>query len=56
MFENSMWLLAVAGGPVLLAIVLAYALITRRRRTVAERQRGKQATERLYREERDSET
>ncbi|RWO52767.1 MAG: hypothetical protein E5Y10_29625 [Mesorhizobium sp.] len=53
MFENSMWLIVVAGGPLLLAIVLAYALLTWRRREPAERRESDRATERLYREEND---
>jgi hypothetical protein len=51
MFENSMWLFVVAGGPLILAILIAYALLTRRRRGPAERRESGQATERLYREE-----
>lgn len=51
MFENSMWLLVVAGGPLILAILIAYALLTQRRRGPAERREGERATERLYREE-----
>ncbi|RWK41437.1 hypothetical protein [Mesorhizobium sp.] len=53
MFENTMWLIVVAGGPLLLAILLAYALLTWRRRGPAERRESKRATERLYREEND---
>ncbi|RWN54990.1 hypothetical protein [Mesorhizobium sp.] len=53
MFENSMWLIVVAGGPLLLAIVLAYALLTWRRRGPAERRESDRATEGLYREEND---
>ncbi|MGX9115311.1 hypothetical protein ACWTU6_01245 [Mesorhizobium sp. BHbsci] len=53
MFENSMWLLVVAGGPLILAILIAYALLTRRRRGPAERRESARATERLYREEKD---
>ncbi|WP_164783905.1 MULTISPECIES: hypothetical protein [unclassified Mesorhizobium] len=53
MFENSMWLLVVAGGPLILAILIAYALLTRRRRGPAERRESERATERLYREEKD---
>ncbi|WP_254019742.1 hypothetical protein [Mesorhizobium escarrei] len=53
MFENSMWLIVVAGGPLLLAILLAYALLTWRRRGPAERRESDRATERLYREEND---
>ncbi|RVB79126.1 MULTISPECIES: hypothetical protein [unclassified Mesorhizobium] len=53
MFENNMWLIVVAGGPLLLAILIAYALITRRDRGPAERRESDRATERLYREQRD---
>lgn len=53
MFENSMWLIVVAGGPLLLAILLAYALLTWRRRGPAERRESDRATERLYRDEND---
>ena len=53
MFENSMWLIVVAGGPLLLAILLAYAHLTWRRRGPAERRESDRATERLYREEND---
>jgi hypothetical protein len=51
MFENSMWLFVVAGGPAILAGVIAYALLTRRRRGRAEQKATKQSTERGYREE-----
>jgi hypothetical protein len=50
MFENSLWLFVVAGGPLILAAVVAYALLTRRRRGPAEKQQTAQATARLYRE------
>jgi hypothetical protein len=53
MFENSMWLIVVAGGPLLLAILIAYALLTWRHRGPAERRESDRATERLYREEKD---
>jgi hypothetical protein len=48
MFENSMWLFVVAGGPIVLGIAIAYALLTRRRKSMAEREASKRATERLY--------
>lgn len=32
MFENGMWLLVVAGGPAIIAVVVAYALLMRRHR------------------------
>ncbi|MER8405279.1 MULTISPECIES: hypothetical protein [unclassified Mesorhizobium] len=53
MFETSLWLLVVAGGPLLLAILIAYALLTQRRRSPAERRESDRATERLYQEKKD---
>ena len=50
MFENSMWLLVVAGGPIVLAIAIGYALLNRRRLGAAERRERDQATRRLYRD------
>jgi hypothetical protein len=50
MFENSMWLFAVAGGPIILALVVAYALLTRRRRGQAERRESDRATRNVYRD------
>jgi hypothetical protein len=50
MFENGMWLFVVAGGPLIIAILIAYALLTRRRRGPAERGESARATERLYRQ------
>ena len=50
MFENGMWLFVVAGGPLIIAILIAYALLTRRRRGPAERRESARATERLYRQ------
>lgn len=46
-----LWLVAVAGGPILLAIVVAYALVRNRRRsrTRSEERAGDQATRDLYR-------
>ena len=44
MFENSMWLLIVAGGPLLLAIVIAWALMTRRPKGPVERRERDRAT------------
>jgi hypothetical protein len=46
-----LWLILVAMGPVLIAALLAYALITRRRPGPATRKARKRETERLYREE-----
>jgi hypothetical protein len=50
MFENSLWLLIVAGGPLLLAILLAWALLTRRRAGPAERRERDRATRETYRD------
>lgn len=46
--ENFMWFLIVAGGPALIAVVLAYALLNRRRRTVGEKAAARSATRHLY--------
>ncbi len=43
-----LWALTVIGGPVILAIVIAYALLSRRRLTPHEKQRQDAATRRLY--------
>lgn len=48
MFENSTWLLLVAGGPVLIAAAIAYALMTRRRLTPREKARQHEAVQDLY--------
>jgi len=48
MFENSMWLFAVAGGPVILAAELIYAIM-RRRRTRSEQVASDRKTKELYR-------
>ncbi|MCP9228717.1 hypothetical protein NKJ72_10395 [Mesorhizobium sp. M0045] len=53
MSGNSLWLLVVAGGPLLLAVLIAYALLTQRRRGPAERRESERATERLYQEKKD---
>lgn len=50
MTEN-LWLVVVAGGPVLLAVALAFALFQRRRRTPAERAAADRATADLYKPE-----
>ena len=47
MFENSMWLFVVAGGPLIVAILIAYALLNRRPRGPAERRESDRATDRL---------
>jgi hypothetical protein len=43
-----LWLLVVAGGPLLIAVVIVYALFTRRRLSPREKQAQTEATERLY--------
>lgn len=43
-----LWLLLVAGGPVLLGAAVAYALLTRRRMTPDEKAARKRATDELY--------
>lgn len=43
-----LWFLVIVGGPLAIAVALAYALVTRRSKTVAEAQVQRQATRRLY--------
>lgn len=50
MFENALWLVTVAGGPLLLAMLLAWALLTRRRKGPAERREQDRATREVYRD------
>jgi len=52
---NYLWLFAVAGGTVILGLVLAYASMKTRDRTPAEATRGKAKTREMY-QERDDET
>ena len=47
---ETLWLLVVVGGPVIIAIAIGYALLTRRNRTVGERVAQRNATRRLYEE------
>ena len=49
MFENNMWLFAVAGGLIILSLVVAYALLTKRRRGQAESRETDRATREVYR-------
>jgi hypothetical protein len=52
-----LWFVIVALGPVLLGIVIAYAIVRRRRLSPAEKIRQKEAVKRLYdKPERDRET
>jgi hypothetical protein len=53
MFENSMWLLVVAGGPIILGGIIAYAMMSHRRRTRAEQRAAERAVDRLYRQNDD---
>jgi len=50
MVENMLWLLVVAGGPLVIAVLVAYALLNRRPLGPAERRERDRATDRLYRE------
>ena len=49
MFANEMWLLLLTVGPIVLAGVLAFALLTRRRKSPAEQRKQNAATRKLYR-------
>ena len=46
-----LWIVLVAAGPIVLAALFAYALLTRRRLRGSERDAQRAATERLYREQ-----
>jgi hypothetical protein len=46
-----LWIVLVAGGPILLGALMAYVLLTRRRLRGSERNAQRAATERLYREQ-----
>ncbi len=52
---NYLWLFAVAGGAIILGLVLAFAAMKTRDRTPAEAARGKAKTREMY-QERDDET
>lgn len=43
-----LWLLVVAGGPLLIALVLAYGMMRSRRLTSVEKRAREDAIERLY--------
>ena len=43
-----LWLLVVAGGPLLIALAIAYAMIRSRRLTRSERQARQEAVEDMY--------
>ena len=51
---EAMWFIAVAIGPLLLVVLIAYALLKRRRLSAAERASQIRGTERVY-DERDGE-
>jgi hypothetical protein len=53
---NYLWLLVVAGGPALIALAIAYAMIRNRRLTPREKQAQHQAVERMYHEDDSEET
>ncbi len=48
---ETLWLFVVFGGPVILAIAVGYALMTRRERSVGEKAAQRSATRRLYEED-----
>jgi hypothetical protein len=45
---DALWLVVVMGGPIILAAIIAYALLRRRRLSSTERLMRKDATERVY--------
>jgi hypothetical protein len=47
---ETLWLLVVMGGPLVIGAVVAYALLTRRNRSVGEQVAQRRATRRLYEE------
>src|SRR5690606_21606118 len=47
---ETMWLFVVFGGPLVIGIAIAYALLTRRRRSTGEAAAQRHATRRLYEE------
>ena len=46
--ENVLWLLVVAGGPLLLAILIGYALLRKRRLTRSERAARERGTRDVF--------
>jgi hypothetical protein len=48
MFENSGWLLVVAGGPIIIAAAFLYAYMNRRRLTRQEKAEQHEAVQELY--------
>ena len=51
---EGLWLMVVLGGPLIIGIIIAYALLTRRQPTVGEKVAQRQATRRLYEEEEEA--
>ena len=45
---ETLWLFVVFGGPVIIAVAVAYALLTRRERSVGEKAAQRSATRNLY--------
>ena len=45
-----LWLLIVIGGPILIAVLLAYAMVNRRKRSTGEAAAQRSATRQLYEE------
>jgi hypothetical protein len=48
-----LWLLVVAGGPALIGIVIAYAMLRSRPLTAGEKQAQHEAVDKLYHRDRD---
>lgn len=56
-FSGFLWLLAVAGGPVLMGLIFAFALLRRRKLQPDERRQSRNAVHAMYRgdaEEKDT--
>ena len=51
---ETLWLFVVVGGPLVIGAVIAYALLTRRQRTVREKMAQRNATRRLYEDDESS--
>lgn len=52
MFENSLWLFVVAGGPVIILAAYLFVLLRRRRLSARERAAQHRAVDRLQHDER----
>lgn len=46
--ENVLWMLAIAGGPIILGCVLSYAMLNRRRLSPREEEARHRAIKNLY--------